>query len=108
MDSMIRRTGTTDVAQGTHARIDLAAISANTSILASAAKGTPVMAVVKSNAYGHGLVPAARAALAGGASRLGVAHLEDALALRRADITAPILAWLPISNWASRHRGGSL
>ncbi|MCW2903311.1 MAG: alanine racemase [Streptosporangiaceae bacterium] len=96
MDSMIRRTGTTDVAQGTHARIDLAAISANTSILASAAKGTPVMAVVKSNAYGHGLVPAARAALAGGASRLGVAHLEDALALRRADITAPILAWLPL------------
>jgi alanine racemase len=95
MHSIIRRTGTTGVAQGTHARIDLAAISANTAVVASAAGGTPVMAVVKSNAYGHGLVPAARAALAGGASRLGVAQLDEALALRRAGVTAPILAWLP-------------
>jgi alanine racemase len=95
MDSLIQRPGTTGIAQGTHARIDLAAISANASMLASAARGTPVMAVVKSNAYGHGLIPTARAALEGGASRLGVAQLEDALALRGAGITAPILAWLP-------------
>jgi alanine racemase len=95
MDSLIRRRGATGVAQGTHARIDLGAISANTSMLASVARGTPVMAVVKSNAYGHGLVPAAQAALEGGASRLGVAQIEDALALRRAGITAPILASLP-------------
>jgi alanine racemase len=93
MHSIIR--GTTDAAQGTHARIDLAAISANTAVVATAAGGTPVMAVVKSNAYGHGLVPAARAALAGGASRLGVAQLDEALALRRAGVNAPILAWLP-------------
>ncbi|GAB3976022.1 alanine racemase [Actinoallomurus acanthiterrae] len=94
MHSIIRDAAT-DVAEGTHARIDLAAISANTGVVASAAGGTPVMAVVKANAYGHGLVPAARAALAGGASRLGVAQLDEALALRRADVSAPILAWLP-------------
>jgi alanine racemase len=96
MDSLIQRPGATGIAQGTHARIDLAAISANTSMLASVAQGTPVMAVVKSNAYGHGLVPAARAALTGGASRLGVARIDDGLELRRAGITAPILAWLPL------------
>ncbi|GLY75127.1 alanine racemase [Actinoallomurus iriomotensis] len=95
MHSIIGRTELTDSAHGTHARIDLAAISANTSVLVSAAAGTPVMAVVKSNAYGHGLVPAARAALDGGASRLGMAQVEDALTLRQAGVEAPILAWLP-------------
>jgi alanine racemase len=95
MHSIIGRTEMKDVAQGTHARIDLAAISANTSVLVSAAAGTPVMAVVKSNAYGHGLVPAARAALDGGASRLGMAQVEDALTLREAGVDVPILAWLP-------------
>src|SRR4051794_1649493 len=52
------------------------------------------MAVVKADGYGHGLVPAARAVLAGGADALGVAVLEEALALRAAGITAPLLAWL--------------
>jgi alanine racemase len=52
------------------------------------------MAVVKADGYGHGLVPAARAVLAGGADFLGVAVLEEALALRSAGITAPLLAWL--------------
>src|SRR3954453_10914770 len=52
------------------------------------------MAVVKADGYGHGLVPAARAVLAGGADSLGVAVLEEALALRAAGITAPLLAWL--------------
>ena len=56
--------------------------------------GRPLMAVVKADGYGHGLVPAARAALAGGADALGVAVLEEALALRAAGITAPLLAWL--------------
>ena len=50
--------------------------------------------MVKADGYGHGLVPSARAALAGGASWLGVAFLEEALALRRAGITAPVLSWL--------------
>jgi alanine racemase len=52
------------------------------------------MAVVKGDGYGHGMVPAARAALAGGADWLGVCTLEEALGLRAAGITAPVLAWL--------------
>jgi alanine racemase len=52
------------------------------------------MAVVKADGYGHGMVPSARAALAGGATWLGVATLDEALALRAAGIAAPVLAWL--------------
>jgi alanine racemase len=52
------------------------------------------MAVVKADAYGHGLVEVARAAIDGGASALGVALLEEAITLRKAGITSPILAWL--------------
>ena len=75
------------------ARIDLARITANIKHLMQVS-GTPVMAVVKADAYGHGLVPVAQAALAAGASSLGVALLEEAITLREAGITAPILAWL--------------
>lgn len=53
-----------------------------------------VMAVVKGDAYGHGLLPVARAALQGGATWLGAAQMSEALQLRRAGITAPILTWL--------------
>ena len=73
--------------------IDLAAIRSNVSMLASGT-AAGLMAVVKADGYGHGLVPAARAALAGGASWLGVAMLEEALALRAAGITERTLAWL--------------
>jgi alanine racemase len=52
------------------------------------------MAVVKGDAYGHGMVPAARAALDAGADWLGVCTLGEALGLRAAGITAPVLAWL--------------
>jgi alanine racemase len=73
--------------------IDLDRISANVAHLKSIAS-VDLMAVVKADGYGHGLVPVARAALAGGATYLGVALLEEAIALRDAGITAPILAWL--------------
>ena len=74
--------------------IDLAAIHNNMAHLRDLV-GTPhAMAVVKANAYGHGAVPVARAALAGGADWLGVADIDEALALRDAGIDAPILAWL--------------
>src|SRR5699024_9691960 len=53
-----------------------------------------VMAVVKADAYGHGLVPAAQAFMDGGADRLGAAIIEEALELRHAGITAPIMTWL--------------
>jgi alanine racemase len=75
------------------ARIDLARIAANLKHLKQLS-GTPVMAVVKADAYGHGLVPVAKTALEAGASALGVALLEEAITLRDAGITAPILAWL--------------
>jgi alanine racemase len=73
--------------------VDLDAIAANTAVLRERV-ARPLMAVVKADGYGHGLVPAARAVLAGGADFLGVAVLEEALALRAAGITAPLLAWL--------------
>ena len=75
------------------ARIDLARISENVKHLKNLS-GTDVMAVVKADAYGHGLVEVARAAIEGGASALGVALLEEAITLRNAGITSPILAWL--------------
>ena len=58
--------------------VDLDAIAANTAVLRERV-ARPLMAVVKADGYGHGLVPAARAVLAGGADCLGVAVLEEAL-----------------------------
>lgn len=76
------------------ASIDLAAIRHNLAAISSAAGDANVMAVVKANAYGHGAVPVALAAVSAGASWLGVADLAEASQLREAGITAPILAWL--------------
>lgn len=75
-------------------RVDLDAIRHNVARLADAATGAEVMAVVKADGYGHGMVPSARAALQAGATWLGVCTLEEALTLRREEITAPVLAWL--------------
>jgi len=84
------------------ALIDLTAIAANVKKL-KATSGTALMAVVKADAYGHGLAPVAKTAISAGAAWLGVALIEEAHALRAAGITAPILAWLipPGSNYAS-------
>ena len=76
------------------ARIDLDAVTANVRVLDELAGAAQVMAVVKADGYGHGLLPSARAALTGGATWLGVAFLEEALALRAAGLDAPVLAWL--------------
>src|SRR3954471_23992769 len=78
------------------ALVDLDAASANVAALRRIAPGAALMAVVKADGYGHGMVPVARAALAGGADRLGVAHLREALDLRAAGIDAPVLAWLTV------------
>ncbi|MCB0949532.1 MAG: alanine racemase [Mycobacterium sp.] len=81
--------------QGTPtASIDLDAIARNVATLRQHAGSAAVMAVVKADGYGHGATPVARAALAAGAAELGVATLDEALALRRDGITAPVLAWL--------------
>lgn len=74
--------------------VDLGAIRDNVAHLAGVVAPAQVMAVVKADAYGHGAVPVARAALDGGASWLGVADLAEAVALRTAGIDAPLLAWL--------------
>jgi alanine racemase len=76
--------------------VDLDAVAANVGVLSRAAGGTPVMAVVKADGYGHGLVPVARAALAGGAAWLGVAQVAEALTLRAAGLRTPLLAWLAV------------
>lgn len=73
------------------AEIDLWALRANVAALTAHVAPATLLAVVKANAYGHGAVPVARAALEAGATRLGVALLEEAQELRDAGISAPIL-----------------
>lgn len=86
--------------------VDLDAIAGNVATLREHAGGSPLMAVVKADAYGHGLLPAARAALRGGASWLAVAQLAEAFRLREAGVTAPVLAWMltPSSDYRSALR----
>lgn len=72
--------------------MDTSAIAQNTKLIQDlVGKSTRVMAVVKANGYGHGAVPAARAALAGGATWLGVSSVPEGVELRKAGIVAPIL-----------------
>jgi alanine racemase len=78
----------------TAARIDLEAISGNVELLRGRASGAALMAIVKADGYGHGIVPAARAAVAGGASWLGVATLDEAMTLRGAGFDVPVMCWL--------------
>lgn len=75
--------------------IDPAAITHNARTMRSLLEEqTALMAVVKADAYGHGMLTAARAALEGGATWLGVAHPASALALVRAGLDVPIFTWL--------------
>ncbi|MCX5423047.1 alanine racemase [Streptomyces sp. NBC_00078] len=76
------------------AEIDLAALRANVRTLRALAPGAALMAVVKSDAYGHGAVPCARAAVEAGAAWLGTATPEEALALRAAGLSGRVLCWL--------------
>src|SRR3954449_3299651 len=69
--------------------VDLDAVSANVAALRRIAAGARLMGGGKGDGYGHGMGPVARAALAGGADQLGVAHLREALDLRAAGIDAP-------------------
>jgi alanine racemase len=78
------------------AQVDLAAVRDNVTALREHVSGAGVMAVVKSDAYGHGLIPVATAALAGGAGWLGVIRVDEALALRGAGLTAPMLCLMSV------------
>jgi len=73
------------------ARVDVGAIARNCAVLAGAAAPAALCAVVKADGYGHGAVPAARAALEGGATWLAVATAEEAAALRAGGLGAPLL-----------------
>lgn len=76
--------------------IDLDAFRDNLAALAAAAPAAALMTVVKANAYGHGSVPMARAAREAGSAWLGVATIDEALALRAAGDTGPVLCWLAV------------
>ncbi|MFF4489824.1 alanine racemase [Streptomyces sp. NPDC001544] len=76
------------------AEIDLAALRANVRTLRARAPESALMAVVKSDGYGHGAVPCARAAVEAGAGWLGTATPEEALELRAAGLPGRIMCWL--------------
>lgn len=86
------------------AEVDLAALRDNTAALRGhVAPGCAVMAMVKANGYGHGAVHAATAALAGGATWLGVSSITEALELRRGGVSARILniGWTMLEEMAA-------
>ena len=75
------------------ARIDTGHLAANIALLKATSK-TALMAVVKADAYGHGLLGVGLSAEKAGADWLGVALLEEAITLRTHGVRIPILAWL--------------
>lgn len=76
----------------TWVEVDLDAIAANVHVISRhTSDKTRTMAIVKADGYGHGAVAVSRAALAAGADALGVAMLDEAMVLRQAGISAPIL-----------------
>ena len=76
--------------------VDLDAVTNNVRVLREHAGDAAVMVVVKADGYGHGATRVARTALAAGAAELGVATIDEALALRRDGISAPVLSWLHV------------
>ena len=77
---------------GLTAQIDLGALAHNTRTVAAYAPGAALMAVLKADAYGHGALPVARAALAGGAAELGVTTIDEARILTETAIFADKIA----------------
>ena len=73
--------------------VNLNAISNNIKLVKSKTQAQ-ILAVVKADAYGHGLIPVAKCAVDAGATWLGVALLEEAILLREAGIKVPIISWL--------------
>lgn len=77
--------------------VDLGAIAHNTEVLAGMAR-SGLLAVVKANGFGHGLIQVARTTLAHGATWLGVTSLAEAYELRAAGINAPVLSWMHLPD----------
>ena len=87
-----QRIGEATDSRGACVRVDMAVIRRNAAVLKEkVTEGALLMAVVKANAYGHGMTETARAALQGGAQWLGVATAEEGAALRSVGIIAPCL-----------------
>jgi alanine racemase len=90
------------------AEVDLEAIAYNARVLTERAHPARMCVVVKADGYGHGAIPVAKAVLAGGAGWLGVALVEEGIALREAGVAAPILMLsepdLPAMVDVVRHR----
>lgn len=82
-----------DPLRPTRVEVSLGALTRNLAAIRSHTGGAGVMAVIKANAYGHGLIPVARHLMQNGADSLGVAFLEEGIALRQAGITTPILVF---------------
>ena len=78
--------------------IDLDAVAKNLQTMRAKTNGALALAVVKADAYGHGMIPVAQKLEAAGADYLGVADVDEALELRAAGIDLPILAWLHSAN----------
>jgi alanine racemase len=78
------------------AHVDTGAIEHNAAAFTDRVAPAAVMAVVKADGYGHGAVASAQAAIAGGATWLGVVHVREALELRDAGIDAPVLCLMAI------------
>jgi alanine racemase len=77
--------------------VDLAAIRHNVRVLRELV-GVPLIAVVKADGYGHGMVEAARAAREGGAEWIATATVDEALQLREAGYGGPLLCWLTLPS----------
>ncbi|MEU5631985.1 alanine racemase [Streptomyces rishiriensis] len=93
------------------AEIDLAALRANVRTLRATAQGAAFMAVVKADGYGHGALPCARAAVEAGATWVGTATPEEALALRAdgalpADVRIMCWLWTPGGPWREAVEAG--
>ena len=86
----------------TSVSVNLSAIQHNVREILRVTHGLPLMAVVKANAYGHGIVPVAKTALNAGCASLAVVRIEEALELRRARIQKPIVVLSYVSRAISR------
>jgi len=84
--------------------IDLDAVGANLNRMRQVAPNSKICGVVKANAYGHGMIPVAKRLETEGVDYLGVADLDEALELRAAQISVPILAWL--HDWSEDFHAG--
>ncbi|MBC7172463.1 MAG: alanine racemase, partial [Polyangiaceae bacterium] len=91
-----------DCLRPTRAEVDLSAIAHNLGVVRSLVPHGRVLAVIKADAYGHGVVPVARRLEDAGASAFGVALAEEGLELRDAGIEAPILVLNGVSGGAHR------